>query len=120
MKKLFFIALCLATFNLEATHFQSSMNVNPMNNSGEYLVEMQVEKMTDAESAPQLIAAPKIICREGERAEMIIEPEGTGNFLSFQVLASKNPSQTAVQGSVLIKEGGQVVFSHDHVTNVNR
>lgn len=121
MKKSLFLMLSLATFTLEAAHFQSSMSVTPILNNevNEYLVDMQIKKVVDANSAPQLIASPKIICMQGEPAQLTIESEDKADLLSIQITIPENASQTSVHASCLMKEKGEVVLSFDHVIQFN-
>lgn len=119
MKNLFFLMLSLACVSLEASHFQSSMTVTPTQNDHEFLVEMQIEKVSE-ESAPELIASPKIICLQGKPAEFKIESEDQNDLLSIHVMIPENMSESSIQTSVLMKEKGQIVLSFDNVTNFNR
>jgi hypothetical protein len=119
MKKLLLLALSLACVSLEAAHFQSSMSVSSTSNKNEFLVEMQIEKLCDGCSIPELIASPKIICSPGEPAQVTIGSEDQADFLSIQVMIPKNTSQTGVQASILMKENNQVVLSLNNDIKVN-
>jgi hypothetical protein len=119
MKKILFLLLNLVLFNLEATHFQSSMNVTPLINENAYLVEMQIKKMVDGQDCPELVATPKIICALDQPAQLTIESEDKVDFISIQVMISDISSQKAMQASVLMKEKGHIVLSFDHVIQLN-
>lgn len=119
MKKLFLLLLSLACVSLEAAHFQSSMSVTPISNRDEFLVEMQIEKVHEAGSTPELIASPKIICIQGEPAELKIESEDKFDLLSIRVIVPENFSQIGIQASVLMKEKGLVVLSFDNIIKLS-
>lgn len=119
MKKLLLLALSLACVSLEAAHFQSSMSVTPTNNKNEFFVEMQIEKLCDGCSIPELIASPKIICSRGEPAKLTIGTEDQDNFLSIKVVIPDNNSETEVQSTVFMKEKDQVVLSFDNNLKIN-
>lgn len=111
MKKCLFLILVIAAFNVEASHYQSSMSVTPMSEN-QYLVELQVEKVIDAHSSPKLFWSPKIICVPGERAQVICASDDETDLLSLQVLIPNSSSpQKSIQSSILVKEKGQVVLS---------
>ncbi len=115
MKKIL-LMLSLAVCNLEATHFQSSMSVTPINGQEtiEYLVEMQIEKVVDGFSSPQLIASPKMICSQGEPAQILFESEDKAELLSIQVVCDESALQKGIHASVLMKEKGEVVLSFEN------
>lgn len=119
MKKLLILLLSFAAFNVEATHFQSSMSVTPISNKNEYLVEMHIKKIIDMHSSPELIASPKIICTPGEPAQLTIESEDKADLLSVQVMIPDSSIQNCVHASVLMKEKGQVVLSFDNFINLD-
>lgn len=93
MKKLFLLLLSVASISLEATHFQNSMKVRSLGNRNEFLVEMQIEKEEEGGFAPEIIASPKILCVQGEPAEVRIESEDKLDLLLIRVLVSENPAQ---------------------------
>lgn len=119
MKNLLFLALSLVGFNLEATHFQSSMSVIPTREKNEFLIEMKIEKVINGCTIPELIASPKIICMQGAPAQVTIGSEDQDDFLSVQVAIPENTSQTSVHASILMKEKGQVVLSCDNTINLH-
>ncbi len=118
MKKLLLL-ISLSCFSLEATHFQSSMSVTPMSNKNEFLVEMQIEKIHEEGSEPELIASPKILCVQGKPAELNIESEDKSDLLSIRVVVPENISQKAIQASVLMKEKNLVVLAFDNTIKLN-
>jgi hypothetical protein len=118
MKKLLLLALSIACVSLEAAHFQSSMSVTSTSNN-EFLVEMQIEKLCDGCSIPELIASPKIICARGEPAKLTIGAEGQDDFLAIEVVIPDNESGTELQSKIFMKEKGQVALSFNHSLKVN-
>jgi hypothetical protein len=119
MKKLLFSMLSLACMSLEATHFQSSMSVTPINSKNAFLIEMQIEKLLDESSTPTLIACPKIICVPGKPTQLTIESDDQADALSIQVMIPENLSQDSIRTSILMKEKDQVVLSFSNMIKVN-
>ena len=119
MKRLLFLMLSFAWISVEATHFQSSMSVTPASNRNGFLIEMQIEKIGDGCSTSELIASPKIVCIPGEPAQFTIGSEDQSDFLSIQVMISKNVSAVDVEASVLMKKDNQVVLSLNNNIKVN-
>jgi hypothetical protein len=120
MKNLFFLILSLVCVSLEATHFQSSMSVTPISDKNEFLIDMQIEKISDGCSSPELIASPRIICIPGEPAQLTIGSEDQSDFLSIQIIIPENTSQIGVQASVLMKEKDQVVLSFNNTIKLSK
>lgn len=119
MKKLCLLLLSLASINLEAIHFQSAMSVTPLNNNNEFIVEVQIEKVSDEDSEPELIASPKIICAQGKSAELKIESEDQLDLLCIQIEIPEDISQKGIQAFILMKEKGLVVLSFDNMIKLN-
>lgn len=119
MKKLFLSLLSLACISLEATHFQSSMSITSINNGDAFLVEIQIEKVHEVDSTPELIACPKIICVKGEPTEIKIESEDKSDLFFVRVTVPENISQTGIQTSVFMKEKGLVVLSFDNTIKLD-
>lgn len=113
--------LSISALHLEGTHFQSSMSVTPISCDGinKYHVEMQITKMIDENSIPQLINSSELICIQGEPAHLIIESEDKADLLSIQIILPANTLQKSVEASILMKEKGQVVLSSVNVIKLN-
>lgn len=120
MKTLLFLMLSLATLSLEAAHFQASTSVTQIKKgTNEYLVEMMIEKRMDIHSEPELIASPKILCTEGEPAQLTVASDDQADLISINLLIPKNGSQREIQTSILIKEKDIVVLSLDNSFKIN-
>lgn len=114
MKNLFFFLFCMIGLSLEAAHFQSDMTVKPTDHENEYLVEMKIQKFHDGSAIPELVASPKLLCIQGEAAQMRMGSEDEADLLAIDILIPKNDSQEGTQVSVLMKEAGQVVLSYNN------
>ena len=119
MKKLLVLMLGFACVGLEATHFQSSLFVTPISDQSKFLVEVQIEKLADGSSIPELVASPKMICTPGEPNQLTIGSEDQADFLSIQVTIPKNTSQESLQTSIFMKENNQIILSSNHLIKVN-
>lgn len=119
MKKLLLLVLSFVCVSLEAAHFQSSMSVTSMSNKNEFLVEMQIEKLCDGCTVPELIASPKIICSRGEPAKLTIGTEDQDDFLAIEVVIPDNDSESGLQSKIFMKEKGQVALSSNHILRLN-
>jgi|688.fasta_scaffold08479_13 hypothetical protein len=103
-----FVLLSLAVCPLEASHFQSSISVKPINET-QCLAEICLEKKEASEQV-ELIAAPKIVCTRGEPAGLTIASEDQSNLLKIEITVPKN-NEEPVQASFFMKENDQVVLS---------
>ncbi|MCI0382176.1 MAG: hypothetical protein L0207_03885 [Chlamydiae bacterium] len=119
MKSLLLLIASLTAFSLEAAHFQSSMSVTQLNDTNEYLVKMQIEKINDLDSSRQLIASPSLICLQGQPAQLTIASEDKTDLLSIQVMVPQNLQEEGIHASLLMKEKDQVVLSFDNVIKLN-
>lgn len=120
MKNHLFLALLFVGFGftVEATHFQSTMSITPVNDKNEYAVNMQIFKVTDA-TCSELVAAPKMLCVPGEPTLLTIESEDKADLLSIEATVLDSPNQKILHASVLMKEKEQVVLSFEHEIQVN-
>lgn len=118
MIRILFLLLSLVPLSLEAIHYQNSITATPLSHN-EYLVDMQLEKVVDANSSPKLIASPKLICTAGELAELSIESEDHSDLLSIKCFIPNTPDQKSLHTTLLMKEKGEIVLSFDNVLKLN-
>lgn len=99
------LSILLLTGTALKTSFQSCASEIPLNNknTNEYFVEMRILRVVDEHSSPQLIASPKIICVQGQPAQIAIGSENESNFFSVDLVISENETLTSLHTPYLIK-----------------
>ena len=113
------ILLTLLFFNcavlLEAVSYQNSVHITPLADSQEYLVDIRLEKLVNAQSAPELIASPQIICTNGKPAVVNFGTDDK-NQVSINVLIQE--SREVATTSFLVKENNEIVYSSETDTKI--
>jgi hypothetical protein len=119
MNKLLLLIFAITCYHLEATHFQSSVQITPTSKNNEFLVETRIEKAIDNHTT-ELIASPKLICVQGKPAQLKIESKDRSDLLLIQVMIPENSSPNGIRTSIFMKEKGQIVLSSIHILKTSQ
>jgi hypothetical protein len=109
MKKSSLVAImALACLGLEAAQYKHKISVSPMDwqtdeEEKQYIAKVEIEKIAEDDSSPQLIASPVVSFIEGKPAKVQVEG------LQVDILVPKN-SATA-QVSIVLVEDAKIVMS---------
>lgn len=117
MKRILLIVFFFScSIGLEATSYQSSVNIAPIADSQEYFAQIRLEKLTSAQSAPELIALPQIICVRGKPAVVTFGSDDK-NQVSINVLIPEKKDTATT--TILVKENNEIVHSSETHTQIN-
>jgi hypothetical protein len=121
MKKLFISLFCFISLGLHAAQYHHKISITPLpaheEGKKQFLAKIELTKQLDENSEPFLIDVPKIICLEGELAEVKNESPDTGDLLVIKIFIPENQSEA--QASILLQEGNAVVLSSDETVKIS-
>lgn len=116
MKKIIALLLCVAFVSMEAAHYQSTMSITQIGDKNEFLMELEIEKLSEGSS--EVVASPQLICIPGMSSYLTIGSENEADYLFVKALVAKDGSR-GVQTSVFMKVEDQVVLSSHHTVTLN-
>lgn len=116
MKKSIFALSILTFLHLGAQeaqyHHQVSIHLTT-SESPEYLAEFDLYKIIDEQGDSILVTSPKLMCKEGQEAEI------TGDGYTVKALVYKEGAKTKAKTLVEIQENDKVVYTDIQDRDIN-